>query len=541
MARSVKRKCVIWIAHCFLAIAASLLSTSIGSAETSPLGCGDFSTLLDDGIPVAVALQNAASKQAEASLAEAACREALRVDPANPAAMFQFARALALANKHMAAVKYYLDAADRGHAGAMNDLGGIFEYGIGVPKNLATATEWYERAAGAGHMGAMAHLGELSENAGGVGNLANAKQWYEKAAMLGDAVSMNSLANLLKQAGELPAAVDWYGKAARHGLASAMNSLGELSEAGTGLPQDYASARSWYRKAADLGDADAMGRLGAMLESGRGGPQDLDAAREWHVKGAARNGRIAMHNLGVMLEHGRGTAKNLSEARLWYERAAALEYPPALTDLGRLHLDGAAVPKNYARARSLFERASALGDARAMNNLGLLYLYGRGVLRDIKEARAWFERAAVLNDTEARQNLDRLDQAGLTDGTQIAARRTACVQTCAALQRSFVSSVCEHHSSTSIEENPERTKCIEMSLTVTKQCRDTCREWASTLSSDNRCLTCFRSLIACSVSQESFRQGDERPYAEDAKGCLGSLADCMTSCSRQTTSSGTAD
>ena len=45
------------------------------------------------------------------------------------------------------AIKYYLDAAGRGHAGAMNDLGGVFEYGIGVPKNLATAIVWYERAA----------------------------------------------------------------------------------------------------------------------------------------------------------------------------------------------------------------------------------------------------------------------------------------------------------------------------------------------------------------------------------------------------------
>ena len=164
------------------------------------------------------------------------------------------------------------------------------------------------------------------------------------------------------------------------------------------------------------------------------------------VKGAALNGRVAMHHLGAMLENGRGTSKNLSEARLWYERAASLEYPPALNDLGRLYLAGAGVPKNYPLAESLLERAAALGDAKAMNNLAMLYLNGRGVQRDIKLARAWLEKAAALNNAEAQETLKRLDQAGLTDGTQVAARRSACVQSCAALQRSYVDAVCGRYS-----------------------------------------------------------------------------------------------
>jgi TPR repeat protein len=62
-----------------------------------------------------------------------------RADPANPNFMFLLGRALSLGNKRLEAIKYYLDAADREHAGPMNDLGGVFEYGIGVPKNLTTA------------------------------------------------------------------------------------------------------------------------------------------------------------------------------------------------------------------------------------------------------------------------------------------------------------------------------------------------------------------------------------------------------------------
>jgi TPR repeat protein len=48
--------------------------------------------------------------------------------------MFLLGRALSLGSKRLEAIKYYLDAADRGHAGAMNDLAGMFEYVSASPK-----------------------------------------------------------------------------------------------------------------------------------------------------------------------------------------------------------------------------------------------------------------------------------------------------------------------------------------------------------------------------------------------------------------------
>jgi TPR repeat protein len=520
-----------------LAIAAAGFSAHVASAQTPALECARLSNLPDDP---PIGLKAPEPKIIEPSQAEAACRSALKADPANPIVLFQLGRVLSLGNKQLEAIKYYLDAADRGHAGAMNDLGGAFEYGIGIPKNLVTALVWYERAAELGHTGAMLHLGELNENGLDVPqDFANARHWYEKAAALSNAASMNSLANLFRQgrggAPNLSAAADWYLKAAQLGLPSAMYSLGQLSEAGMGMPQNYQAARSWYKKAADLGNADAMGSLGALFESGRGGPQDLATAREWYVKGAALNGRVAMHNLGTMLENGRGTSKNVSEAKFWYERAAALEYPPALNDLGRLHSAGAGVPKNYVLAKNLFEQAATLGNAEAMNNLGTLYLNGRGVQRDISLARNLFERASALNNAEAQKNLKLLEQSGLVDGTQVAARRASCMQTCATLQRSYVGSACERYSATADNDNPERTKCVEMSLMLAKQCRDSCREWAFTPMADNKCLTCFQALIACTDRRESAAsQPNYEPYVVHSKGCLAGLASCTANCRGQT-------
>ena len=274
------------IAPALLALTAVGFSTHVvGSAQAPELECTQFLNMPDDGTPLAVELQALASRKIDPSQAESVCRSALRADPANPASMFQLGRALSLGNKRLEAIKYYLAAADRGHAGAMNDLGGVFEYGIGVPKNFATALMWYERAAEFGHAGAMAHLGQLSEDGFDVPqDLANARHWYEKAAALGNAASMNNLANLFRYGRgvvpNLPAAANWYLKAAQLGVASAMNSLGELSEGGTGVPQSYQTARGWYQKAADLGNADAMGNLGVLFESGQGGPQSLETARE---------------------------------------------------------------------------------------------------------------------------------------------------------------------------------------------------------------------------------------------------------------------
>jgi Sel1 repeat len=139
----------IWdlIAPAFLAIIAAGFSAHVGTAQTAELECKQLSNVPDDGTPLAVAREDPASKKIDLSQAEAACRSVLRADPTNPTFMFQLGRALSLGNKRREAIKYYLDAADRGHAGAMNDLGGIFEYGVGVSKNLATALVWYERCA----------------------------------------------------------------------------------------------------------------------------------------------------------------------------------------------------------------------------------------------------------------------------------------------------------------------------------------------------------------------------------------------------------
>jgi hypothetical protein len=77
-------------------------------------------------------------------------------------------------------------------------------------------------------------------------------------------------------------------------------------------------------------------------------------------------------------------------------------------------------------------------------------------------------------------------------------------------------------------------------LTLAQPCRSSCREWAPTSLADNKCVTCFQGLIACSIGRESPDRNDI-PYAVP-KDCLAALADCTANCQGQTgAKSGTPD
>ena len=120
------------ITPAFLVIIATGFSVHIGSAQTPDRECAQLSNVLDDGTPLEAGLTSPASRKIFE--VEAACRSALRTDPTNTTFMFQLGRALSLGNMLPEAIKYYLGAADRGHSGAMNNLGETFEHGRVSPK-----------------------------------------------------------------------------------------------------------------------------------------------------------------------------------------------------------------------------------------------------------------------------------------------------------------------------------------------------------------------------------------------------------------------
>ena len=117
------------------------------------------------------------------------------------------------------------EQAAQGVADAQTNLGLLYYFGRGVPRDYTKAREWFEKAAAQGHADAQYNLGMLYDFEKGVlQNFASAKRWYEQAAM--------------------------------QGHVGAQNSLGALYEFGHGVKQDSVRAYMWYNIAASLSTND---------------------------------------------------------------------------------------------------------------------------------------------------------------------------------------------------------------------------------------------------------------------------------------------
>jgi hypothetical protein len=110
-------------------------------------------------------------------------------------------------------------AADTGDPIAMDDIGWLYHFGLGVPQNYVEAMRWYRLAADKGEPKAINSIGYL----------------YEQ----GFGVAQNSTE-----------AARWYRLAADKGLPEAMTNIGGYLAWGKGTNKDCSAARGWLSRAA---------------------------------------------------------------------------------------------------------------------------------------------------------------------------------------------------------------------------------------------------------------------------------------------------
>ncbi len=113
------------------------------------------------------------------------------------------------------AIREFRPLAERGNAAAQNNLGFMYDKGLGVPQDYAKAVKWYRKAAEQGFAEAQANFGNMYDKGLGV------TQNYAKA-------------------------LQWFRKAAEQGHAKAQYNLGVMYERGHGVTQDYVQAFVWY-------------------------------------------------------------------------------------------------------------------------------------------------------------------------------------------------------------------------------------------------------------------------------------------------------
>jgi TPR repeat protein len=104
------------------------------------------------------------------------------------------------------ALQEWMPLAEGGDATAQNSVGALYDHGLGVDEDDATAVYWYQLAADQSLPLAMRNIANMYAGGHGVPfDEALAESWYEKAARMGDPVAIKRMA-ALRPAGEFAAA-----------------------------------------------------------------------------------------------------------------------------------------------------------------------------------------------------------------------------------------------------------------------------------------------------------------------------------------------
>ncbi len=169
-------------------------------------------------------------------------------------------------------LKWTREKAEQGHAKAQSNLGWMYYYGNGVPKDKVEALKWHGKAAEQGHAIAEHDLGWMPHNREGV-----PKNYVE--------------------------AVKRHGTA-EQGHADAQFRLGWMYAKGQGgLPQDHVEAVKWYRKAAEQGYATAQYWLGGMYFEGEGVPKNFIESYAWFLLAKANGAEEASQMISLLEKH----------------------------------------------------------------------------------------------------------------------------------------------------------------------------------------------------------------------------------------------
>jgi TPR repeat protein len=283
----------------------------------------DYQALRDRAVNDAAARSDLLAR-ADTGDAEAQFWAATLYDPLLPDVRF--------AKDGAVAVQWYAKSAAQGDMSSENNLGGLYENGLGVAQDTAMAAHWYRKAADQGDSSAENNLGRLYESGNGVPkDEAEAVRWYRMAADQGYAPAESNLGRVYEAglgiAKDEATAAMWYAKAAQAGLANAQLRLGYLYESGRGVGKDPAAAADWFRKAAAQQDPDAENELGRTYALGVGVPRNYERALALFRRAAAKGQSAALYNLALALDSSWGMPRDPVAAYIWYSIAARAGLP----------------------------------------------------------------------------------------------------------------------------------------------------------------------------------------------------------------------
>lgn len=338
------------------------------------------------------------------------------------------------------AIRFFEEAALAGDAGAMYQLGKLYERGRGMAEaNPELAEMWYRKAADAGVAWASVRLAAIY----GSEKPELAKEYRERAVLelrkslrdadesgeVGNLYVRTSLGRLYEQQGELVDAI-WEYATAR----ADQEALRALARIGShpGYQQQLTAAADNGDEAAAIGRRlleDAQNRvepyaayrdtLRAALRLLRSG--NTEAAIPELIAEAGSGNAFAQAELGRIYEKGIGTETDTELAYRYYQTAmtglmmeeskqhdAYIEYR-----IGKLYRDGKGVEADAEKAHSWLLKSAEGGNRFSRYAVGNQFYSGSGVRQDSRAAFLWFERAADQKNAFACYKLGRMLRQGI--------------------------------------------------------------------------------------------------------------------------------
>jgi len=222
-------------------------------------------------------------------------------------------------------------AANSGWAAAQVALGHSYEFGTGLPKNVAEGKKWFLKATeqqypeaseaiAAQYMFDEPHDYDMARIwlAKGI-ELGSSSAQYRMGILYRDGFGVGKdykkAISLFEQAAKAPSQegiISWF----------AMSTVGSIYKTGGfGVDRDYNQALQWFLKASNRGNRWAQIEIGEMYEAGLGVQQSYQEAMSWYTK-ASKTASIAYVYIGRLYEAGNGVNRDLNTARSWYQKAA---------------------------------------------------------------------------------------------------------------------------------------------------------------------------------------------------------------------------
>ena len=248
-------------------------------------------------------------------------------------------------------LKYFLQAAEAGNAGAMVGAGSRLLYGEGVTRDEEKGKALLNKAIEAKDFSAYLALGKFQE--------------------------------VVKK--DFKAALEQYQRGADEGQVDCMIQAATYYLEGRGVDKDVTRATKILNAAAEKGNPQAHLSL-AILAFQEEEPDVLTGYK--HLLSASTGGlATAQNELGLLYLSGKLGVADVPAAITWFGSAAQANYAPAQNNLGALYEQGTGVPQNYETAAQYYNLSAAQGNASAV--LALARFHAAGAAMEVNKELAW--------------------------------------------------------------------------------------------------------------------------------------------------------